>query len=95
LIHGAVTVKQHGERAADFGHPLLQGGERSEGNDKDAGVASGKFVLVRAQLCGMFAAGYSTQVTQEHQQNVVPVFQDFAEVDLLTFNALQGEIGGK
>ena len=38
LIHGAVAVKQDGERAANFVHPLLEGGKRSKGNDEDAGI---------------------------------------------------------
>jgi len=72
---------------------LLEGGQRSERNDKDAGVEFCKFVLARAQLCGMFAAGYSAKMTEEDQQGV-SAFEDFAEADLLTFGGGQGEVGG-
>ena len=50
-------------------------------------------MLARAQLCGMFAAGYSAKVTEEDKQNVVPTFENFADGDLFTVGALQGEGG--
>jgi len=93
LIDGTVTIKQNGERAADFIHPLLEGGQRSERNDKDAGIELGKFLLARAQLCGMFAAGYSAKVTEENEQGV-SVFENFAEGDLFAFSRCQGEVRG-
>jgi len=92
LINGAVTVKQNGECAADFIHPLLEGGKRSKGDDKDARIELFEFILARAQLCGMFAAGYSAKVTKEDEQGI-SVFEDFAECDLFTINGLQGEVG--
>lgn len=91
LVNCAVTIKQNIERPADAVHPLLESGERSKRNNKDAGVEFCKFVLARAQLCGMFAAGYSTQVTKENEQ-YISVFENFAEHDLFTFNGLQGEV---
>ena len=81
LIHGAVAVKQDGERAANFVHPLLEGGKRSKGDNEDAGIKFCKFILARAQLCGMFAAGYSAKMTEKDQQGV-SAFEDFAEGDL-------------
>ncbi len=93
LVNCAVTIKQNIERAANFVHPLLESGECSKGNDKDAGIQLGEFVLVRAQLCGMFAAGYSAKMTEEDQQGV-SAFEDFAEGDLFTVNGLKGEVGG-
>ena len=93
MIDGTVTIKQNGERAADFIHPLLEGGQRSERNDKDAGIELGKFLLARAQLCGMFAAGYSAKVTEENEQGV-SVFENFAEGDLFAIGGGQGEVGG-
>jgi len=41
----------------------------------------------------MFAAGYSAQVPEEDQQNVIAVFQHLAEGDGFTFHSLQGEVG--
>jgi len=41
----------------------------------------------------MFAAGYSTQVTEEDEQGV-SVFEDFAEADLFAIGGGQGEVGG-
>jgi hypothetical protein len=71
FIDASVTVEQDSECAADFVHPLLEGGECSERNDEDAGIELGKFFLVSAQLCGMFAAGYSAEVTEKDKQDVV------------------------
>jgi len=72
---------------------LLEGGECSERNDENAGIEFGKFFLAVAQLCGMFTAGYSTQVTEKDQQGV-SAFEDFAEGDLLAFGGGEGEGGG-
>ena len=93
LIDGAVTVKQNGERAADFIHPLLEGGKRPERDDEDARIELFEFVLARAQLCGMFAAGYSAKMTEKDQQGV-SAFEDFAEGDLLAFGGGEGEVRG-
>ena len=78
------TVEQDGECRASLVHPLLDGRQRPEGNDEDAGVQFHKFVLARAQLCGMFTAGYSAKVTEKNQQ-YVSVFENFAERDLFAF----------
>jgi hypothetical protein len=88
----SVTVEQNGERAADFVHPLLERGECSKGNDEDASVEFGKFILARAQLSGMFSAGYSAQVAQEDEQHMIATFAHFAESDLLAFNSLQAKV---
>jgi hypothetical protein len=48
----------------------LDCGKRPKGNDENTGIQFGKFFLARAQLCGMFAAGYSAKVTEEDQQGV-------------------------
>lgn len=93
LVDDALTVEQDGKRAADFVHPLLECGKRSERDDEDAGIELGKFFLARAQLCGMFAAGYSAKMTQEDEQGVA-AFEDFAEGDLFTAGGGQGEVGG-
>ena len=93
FINDAVTVEQNGEVTADFLHPLLDGGKRSERNDEDASVESLKFFLVRAQLCGMFAAGYSAKMTEEDEQNMIAVFQNFVKCDLFTVNGREGEVG--
>ena len=93
LVNCAVTIKQNIERAANFFHPLIESGERSKRDNKDAGIQLGEFILVCAQLCGMFAAGYSTKVTEENQQGV-SVFENFAEGDLFTVSGLKGEGGG-
>ena len=61
--------------------------QSSKRNDKHAGVQFGKLVLLGAQLCGMFAAGYSAKVTEKDQQGV-SAFEDFAEGDLFTVNGL-------
>jgi len=53
----------------------------------------GKFVLARAQLCGMFAAGYSAKMPEEDQQGI-SAFEDFAEGDLFAIGGGQGEVGG-
>ncbi len=50
----------------DFIQPLLERGKRSKGNDEDACIEFCKFFLARAQLCGMFAAGNSAEVTEEN-----------------------------
>lgn len=67
FVGNAVTVEKDGERPADFVHPLLEGGKCAERDDIDAGVEFCKFTLARAQLCGMFAAGYSAKVTEEDE----------------------------
>jgi len=71
----------------------LESGEHSKRDNKDAGIQLGEFVSTRAQLCGMFAAGYSAKMTEKNQQGI-SVFENFAESDLFTFNGLQGEVGG-
>ena len=73
---------------------MIESGKRSKGNNKDAGIELFEFILARAQLCGMFAAGYSAKMTEENEQNVIAVFQYFAEGDLFTVNGLNGEVGG-
>lgn len=88
MIGDAFAVEQHGESPADFLHPRLNGGKRSKRDDEDAGVEVCKFCLARAQLCGMFPAGDSTQVAEKNQQNVMVVFQHIAEGDGLAFGAL-------
>ena len=93
FVGNAVTVEKDGERPADFVHPLLEGGKCAERDDIDAGVEFCKFTLARAQLCGMFAAGYSAKVTEEDEQGV-SAFKDFAEGDLLAFGGGEGEGGG-
>ena len=40
----------------------------------------------------MFAAGYSAKMTEEDEQGV-SAFENFAEGDLFTVSALQGEVG--
>jgi hypothetical protein len=72
---------------------LLHGGERSEGNDKNARVQFGKFVLLVTQLCDMLAAGYSAKVTEKDQQGV-SVFENFAKGDLFAIGGGEGEGGG-
>ena len=67
FIDASVTVEQDGKRAADFVHPLLEGGQSPKRDDENTGVEFGKFLLARAQLCGMFAAGYSAKVTEEDE----------------------------
>lgn len=94
FVYRPFAVEQHGKCAADFVHPLLNGRKRAEGDDKDAGIELGKFLLVSAQLCGMLAAGYSAQVTEENQQGVVAVFQHFAQGNLFAAGGGQGEVGG-
>jgi len=42
----------------------------------------------------MFAAGYSAKVTEKDQQNMLSVFQDFVQGNLLTFDGGQAEVGG-
>jgi hypothetical protein len=71
----------------------LEGGKRSKGNNKDAGIELFEFILARAQLCGMFAAGYSAKMTEEYEQGV-SAFEDFAEADLFTVGGGEGEGGG-
>lgn len=93
MVDCPLAVEQDGECAADFVHPLLEGGQSPEGDDEDAGVEFRKFVLARAQLCGMFATGYSAKVTEEDQQGV-SAFEDFAEGDLLAVGGGEGEGGG-
>ena len=93
FINDTVTVKQNVKVTADFLHPLLDGGKGSEGDDEDTGVESFKFFLVRAQLCGMFAAGNSAKVTKKNEQNVIAVFQNFVKCDLFTVNGREGEVG--
>jgi hypothetical protein len=56
----------------------LEGGQSSKGNDKDACIQVCNFLLMVAQLCGMFAAGYSAKMTEEDQQGV-SAFEDFTE----------------
>jgi hypothetical protein len=46
---------------------LLEGGQCSKGDDEDAGIEFGKFFLFSAQLCGMFAAGYSAKMSEENK----------------------------
>ena len=50
-------------------------------------------MLARAQLCGMFAAGYSAKVTEKDQQGI-SAFEDFTERDLFAIGGGQGEGGG-
>jgi hypothetical protein len=57
---------------------LLHSGESSKGNNEDTCVEVGEFLLARAQLCGMFAAGYSAKVTEEDKQNI-STFENFAQ----------------
>ena len=94
IIDCPLAVKQDGEVGAGFAHPLLDGGQGAEGDDKDTRVQFGKFVLACAQLCDMLAAGYSAQVAQENEQGVIAGFQHFVESDLLAGGGSQGEIGG-
>ena len=84
VVNCPFTVEQDGECRASLVHPLLEGGQRPEGNDEDAGIEFCKFVLARAQLCGMFAAGYSAKVTEKNKQGV-SAFEHFAERDLFAF----------
>lgn len=93
LVNCAVTIKQNIEGAADFLHPLIESGKRSKGNDEDTCIKLFEFILAGAQLCGMFAAGYSAKMAEENQQGV-SVFENFAEGDLFTVNGLKGEVGG-
>ncbi len=94
FVGGTVTVKQNVEGLADFLHPLLDGGKGSKRDDEDAGIELFEFFLAGAQLCGMFAAGYSAKVTKEDEQNVIPVFQDFTKRNLLAISRGKSEIGG-
>ena len=50
--------------------------------------------MARAQLCGMFAAGYSAKMTEENQQGV-SAFEDFAEGDLFAINGLESVVWGE
>lgn len=93
LVNCAVTIKQNIERAANFVHPLLESRECSKRDNKDAGIQLGEFVLARAQLCGMFAAGYSAKVTQENKQGVF-LFENSAERNEFTFNCLKCKVRG-
>lgn len=93
IVNRAVTVEQNSEGRAGLLHPLLDGGKRSKGNNKDADVELFEFVLTGAQLCDMLAAGYSAKVTEKDEQGV-STFEDFAEGDLFAFDGLQGEVGG-
>lgn len=45
-----------------------------------------------AQLCGMFAAGYSAKVTEKDQQGV-SFFENFTERDLFAFGGSERECG--
>lgn len=54
-----------------------------------------EFLVSRAQLCGMFTAGYSAKVTDKHQQDVLSSLGDFVEGDLFTVHAWESEIGGE
>jgi hypothetical protein len=49
---------------------LLEGGEGSKRNDENTGIEFGKFILARAQLCGMFTTGYSAKVAEKDKQDV-------------------------
>ena len=73
----------------------MDGWQGAEGDDKDARVEHGDFVLTGAQLCDMLAAGYSAKMTEEDQQGVVAIFQHFVETDLLAGGGGQGEGGGR
>ena len=77
-------VDEDSKCVTDFLHPLLDGRQCAERDNIDAGIEFYKFVLARAQLCGMFAAGYSTKVTEKNKQSV-SVFENFAERDLFAF----------
>ena len=77
----------------DFIHPLLESWYRSERNDEDTRLEFRKFILARAQLCGMFTAGNSAKVTEEDEQGV-SAFENFAKCDLFAVEGLQGEVGG-
>jgi hypothetical protein len=88
------AVGQYGEAPADFLHPRLNGRKCTKGDDEDTGIKFHKFVLARAQLCGMFTAGDSTQVAEKDQEDLVAVFQDLAEGDDFAFSGGEGEVGG-
>jgi hypothetical protein len=77
VVGDAVTVEKDGERQADFLDPLLNAWKGPKRDDEDTGIQVGKFLLARAQLCGMFSAGYSAKMTQKNQQNVIAVFENF------------------
>ncbi len=47
-----------------------------------------------AQLCHVLAAGQSTQVAQEHQQDVPPSAPRVAQGDGFAVGGLQGEVWG-
>jgi hypothetical protein len=91
FVGNTVTVEQDGECTANFIHPLLEGGECSKRNDVDAGVEFCKFFLVCAQLCGMFAAGYSAEMAKENEQGI-SAFEDFAEGNSFAIDSRQGEV---
>ncbi len=78
LVHTAFSVEQDYEISTGFLHPLLHSREGSKGNNEDTCVEVGEFLLARAQLCGTFAAGYSTKVAEENKQNI-STFEDFAQ----------------
>lgn len=92
VINNTITVKQDIERVAGFLHPLLEGWQCAKGNDKDTRIELFEFVLARAQLCGMFAAGYSAKVAQENEQHMIAAFEHFIKSNLLAFNRLQAEV---
>ena len=93
FINDTVTVEQNGEVAANFLHPLLNGGKGAEGDDEDTRVELLEFFLVSAQLCGMFTTRYSTKMTEQDEQNMITVFQNFVKCDLFTVNGREGEVG--
>jgi hypothetical protein len=79
---------------AGFFHPLLESRKRAKRNDIDAGIELVEFFLARAQLCGMFAAGYSAEMAQENKQNLIAVFHRFFETGLSPLNGWQYEVRG-
>lgn len=94
IVNRPFPVEQDGEIGAGFAHPLLDGGQGAEGDDKDTGIELGYFLLLITQLCDMLTAGYSAKMAEKDQQGVIAVFEYFAKADLLARDGCQGEIGG-
>lgn len=78
FVNGAVSVKQYFKGMTGFIHPLLQGRQCTKRNDQDTRIQALKIFLVRAQLCGMFAAGYSAEMTQKNKQDMLTTLEYFS-----------------
>jgi hypothetical protein len=94
FVNGAVSVEQYFKGMTGFIHPLLKGRKCAKRNDIDTGIELVELFLARAQLCGMFAAGYSAEMAQKNEQNMIAIFHRFFETGLSALNGLQYKIRG-